>query len=486
MMEGKILLAFALLSVLTSANTAVAQPNSPINFQQSSVTNLPATAAPSDIVAGDFDHDGERDFAVSERGLNRVAVYIQGNSGFLTPAAATAAAGRSPSSLVAVSLTANGATDDLVVASGPDGSLIPILNSWPNQPLGLTPLGFSTYRNQNQGQNPRIVSAFYNQNNPLTSFVIADDQTQRPGLLSARYGGNTSFAYGNPALSPGGITAPPCVSVSDMDGDAFLDLLTTSPDNNQVAIFYNANCSYGCWFEGGYRILWPSGGTRPIDVQPADINQDFLPDFITANAGTPNFTYSLSLGTAGRQFNPPVGISLPATPRRLLVADLNGDNAPDVIVLCADNTVRIFRNTGLNGPARFVLDVTLPTGLNPSAMVLADFNNDQTQDLAVSCAGDNTVHVYRNVQGPLATRPSKLTGVAVFPNPATDHLEVMFPLVNKSNIQVRLLDLMGRIALQQMLRSGETIISTAGLPRGLYTLQVLAPTGTHTQRVLLE
>ena len=476
---------FLIVPLVFTLNAAAnAQANNLINFQTFSVSTLPAAATPSDIAVADFNHDGSPDIALSERGLNRVAVYLQGSTGFLTPAAATAPAGQSPSTLVAVTLTPNGPVDDIVAVSGPDGSIYPILNSGVGQPLALNPLASSTYRANFRGINPRITAAYFNKNNSYVSFVLADDQSLRGGLLSALYVGNSTFGYRNPVLSPGGVTPPPCVTVADVDGDAYLDLLTTSPDNNQVSIFYNGGCATGCWTEQTNQLLLPSGGTYPVDVQSTDLNLDYRADVVTANAGSSSFSYSLNLSS--RQFSTPVVVALPAAPRRLQIAELNGDNAPDVIMLCADNTLRLFRNTGLTGLNRFVLDATLPTGLNPTAMAIADLNNDQQLDIAVACAGDNTVHVYHNAPRLLSTRSSKLAGVFVYPNPAMDKLQVELPAVGHGVTYLTLLDGVGRPVLQQALPVGQATIPTAALARGIYTLQLIASQGTHTQRIVLE
>lgn len=480
-MQKQLLVAHA---ILATTGVALAQPSTAINFQLASVTVLPATAAPSDIAVADFNHDGSPDIALSERGLNRVAVYLQGNAGFLTPAAATAPAGQSPSTLVAVTLTPNGPIDDIVAVSGPDGSIYPILNSGVGQPLALNPLASSTYRANFRGVNPRITAAYFNKNSSYVSFVLADDQSLRGGLLSALYVGNSTFGYRNPVLSPGGVTTPPCVTVADVDGDAYLDLLTTSPDNNQVSIFYNNICANGCWTEQTNQLLLPSGGTYPVDVQTIDLNLDFRSDIVTANQGSSNFTYSLNL--SGRQFSTPVVVPLPAPPRRIQIAELNGDNAPDVIVLCADNNLRLFRNTGMTGLNRFVLDATLPTGLDPTSMAVADLNNDQRLDIAVACAGDNTVHVYHNAQQPLSTRSSKLAGVSIYPNPASDVLQVALPASVHGDVQVKLLDGLGRPVLQQVIQAGQATIPTASIVRGIYILQLVTRQGTHNQRIVLE
>ncbi len=59
-------------------------------------------------------------------------------------------------------------------------------------------------------------------------------------------------------------------------------------------------------------------------------------------------------------------------------------------------------------------------------------------------------------------------GLSVFPNPATDWLEVELPATRSSNCTLR--DLHGRVVFQQILAGGRQRLSLAALPAGIYIL----------------
>jgi uncharacterized protein (TIGR03437 family) len=98
------------------------------------------------------------------------------------------------------------------------------------------------------------------------------------------------------------------------------------------------------------------------------------------------------------QFNIPMTNPLVVgqAPAAIAVGNLNGDTFPDLAVAnktSAIGTVSIFWGTGAGG---FLPAYTLTAGTRPTAIVIADFNQDGFQDMAVANQGDATVSVYIN------------------------------------------------------------------------------------------
>ena len=82
-------------------------------------------------------------------------------------------------------------------------------------------------------------------------------------------------------------------------------------------------------------------GSRPYDVELADLNSDGRPDAITANGRTNSVGVLLNTTAAGAatlSFTPvatsPTGAG--TTPLNLAVGDLNGDSRPEVVVASYD------------------------------------------------------------------------------------------------------------------------------------------------------
>lgn len=213
----------------------------------------------------------------------------------------------------------------------------------------------------------------------------------------------------------------------------------------------------------------------------ADISNDSRPDIVVANATSQSIVWLLA--TAGGQYGSAVTLPQPARPVQVLLQDLNGDGAPDLLVLRADNTLNIYRNTLAGGPNRFDGPLTLSTGANPVAMRVADINVDGYPDIAVACAGDNTVRTYLNTTLTPTIRPTNLPGVAVFPNPAQQTVRIS--LKEGLNNKVTLRDGLGRIVLEHELIA-DNQLAVGHLPRGVYSVHVETSHGSAVSRLVLD
>lgn len=78
--------------------------------------------------------------------------------------------------------------------------------------------------------------------------------------------------------------------------------------------------------------------------------------------------------------------------------------------------------------------------------------------------------------------------VTVFPNPASDYINIAFNIDSTTDTEILLLNLVGKPVMRQRIGSGQrvTTLSTGGLPSGQYILQVLNSTITRTQPILIK
>lgn len=186
------------------------------------------------------------------------------------------------------------------------------------------------------------------------------------------------------------------VSLTDMDGDADLDVIATLPDaNGQTNIV-------SVWRNDGTGVFGVREdfvtGPGPLDLVVADFTGDQFPDIITANfgyiAGTNN-TISLleHNGRLGAQagFNPPVTFNCGDKPVRLVAADIDHDNDLDLAVGRQQNSngVSILFNDG-TGAFSAPTEYTAAPGayVQSTAVALADMNNDTHLDL-ISAGAEN-------------------------------------------------------------------------------------------------
>jgi hypothetical protein len=130
-------------------------------------------------------------------------------------------------------------------------------------------------------------------------------------------------------------------------------------------------------------------GTNPDNLIVADLNGDGHPDIVVANY-TSN-TISVLIGNGNGTFRSHVTYATGMNPGGLVVGDFIGNGKLDVVVTnYGSNTVSVLLG---NGDGTFQPQVTYPTGTGPGGVVAWDFSRDGALDLAVANYGSNTLSV---------------------------------------------------------------------------------------------
>jgi hypothetical protein len=393
---------------------------------------LPVAVGPAVVAAADFDGDGRQDLARADPAGDTVIVSLGlGDGHFLPPLLLTT--GRAPVSLLAVDLnddgrpdlaTANFLSGDVSVWLGlGDGRFQDLLSfSVGFHPTSLaaadcngdgrvdltvtgpTPGALAVLLGKGDGTfgSPQslalaglpvaVVAGDFN-GDGRADLALADVASHEVALLLGR--GDGSFR--SPVRLALG-TAPVALVAADIDGDGRLDLATADMTTGDVAVLLGNGDGT---FESAVR--W-TAGVSPLRLAAGDFNHDGRTDLAVTNSAS-STTFSLrfdpNLGQvvhdstdsfastsavallAGRgdgTFGPPVTLPEFGYPSALVLTDLTGDGADDLVVaapLAQDVTVAVNLGDGT-----FVSPDLTSTAVR-SVPLVGDFNGDGVNDVSV-------------------------------------------------------------------------------------------------------
>jgi Bacterial Ig-like domain (group 3)/FG-GAP-like repeat/Abnormal spindle-like microcephaly-assoc'd, ASPM-SPD-2-Hydin len=157
---------------------------------------------------------------------------------------------------------------------------------------------------------------------------------------------------------------------------------------------------------------YSSGGEGPASVAVADVNGDGKPDVVVAHNITSNV--GVLLGNGDGTFQAAVAYDSPLTNYAAVVADVNGDTKPDIVVVGQGNSVGDVGVLLGNGDGTFQTAVVYGSGANvASSVAVADVNGDNNPDLITANQFDDEVGVLLgNGDGTFGTAFTYSSGVS--------------------------------------------------------------------------
>lgn len=138
-----------------------------------------------------------------------------------------------------------------------------------------------------------------------------------------------------------------------------------------------ATGGYFVEYDAGMNFVAAAKTNVPVGLF-ADVNGDGIPDAIGETTLNHNPAISVSLGSGGVVFQPPVLIPIIPTPGigSFAVADINGDHKPDILLFSYEQILVLYGN----GDGTFRAPAVLYSALG-SSLAIGDLNGDGKPDL---------------------------------------------------------------------------------------------------------
>jgi hypothetical protein len=289
----------------------------------------------------------------------------------------------------------------------------------------------------------------------IADLVAPNFNTNNVGVLLGKANGS----FQTLRLFNSGARGPIDAVVADFNADGKNDVAVTIPFSG-VSIMRGD----GLGHLGTPMIL--AAGTQPTHIVVADFNGDHRPDLAVTNLGSNNA--SIFLGRGDGTFSTTVSPAVGVGPEGIVAGDFNADGKVDLAV--ANSGVLSGTNQGTNGntvaillglgTGRFQPASFIPVASTPLRLVVADFNRDTRQDLAVTSNGAEVVSVLLG------------NGTGTFQTPRT------FSVPNATNIGVADFNTDGNLDLAVVDGEFSTVALLLGSGAGSFNPAKRIPSGT--------
>jgi hypothetical protein len=320
--------------------------------------------APLQLVTSDFNGDGIMDLAVVNSADNTISVLFGvGDGTFESPT--TFPTGKNPVAIVAGDFNGDG-NMDLAIANRTDDSITVLIgngkgafNTQPPVPINGAPY--------------YLLSGDVNNDGTADIFVLASTANSGATLFLLSGVGNGAFSVSD----VGGGTSVANMALGDFDNDGNLDVAFASGSAVSILLGNGA----GAFVIRSFSIVGPLGAPAQ-SIAVGDFNHDGNLDL----AVTQTYFIAVYPGNGDGTFGSPLlgGIPSFTSPLLLVPVDFNNDAQLDLVVVIPDYNVALILLGNGDGTLASRADITLPASGGLAGSVMADFNKDGKQDLALA------------------------------------------------------------------------------------------------------
>ena len=179
------------------------------------------------------------------------------------------------------------------------------------------------------------------------------------------------------------------LGLNDLNADGNLDITTSNQDDNSVSVLLGNG-------KGAFTSVPGSPfavGRSPYPHAVADVNRDNAPDIVTPNVRSNNVSVLIGNGRGG--FAPATGspFTVAFRPYYVAVGDVNGDGRPDLVTTHDDvNLLSTLLGDGRGGFAE-APGSPLDLGRRAYKLLSSDLNGDSLSDLVIGTEASDSVTV---------------------------------------------------------------------------------------------
>jgi hypothetical protein len=199
-------------------------------------------------------------------------------------------------------------------------------------------------------------------------------------------------------------TIPFSVALGDIDGDGKPEMVVANSNSNTISVFRNTSTT-GSINASSFatKVDFPTGNS-PTVVVIADLDGDGKPELIVPNRSSNNISILRNTSTLGSinasSFAAKIDFATGTEPISSVIGDVDGDGKSDLVVNNYNsNTISVLRNTSTPGSinaSSFAAKIDFATSVAPSIVAIGDVDGDGRPEVAVSNFLSNTISVFRN------------------------------------------------------------------------------------------